>query len=459
VVRAYQQAVPLHTYADIAPDVMRLRRGARDILWPGGVRHFAVSSGTVSDGKIIPVTRQMLRLTRQFSLRVGWQYVRRSARVHILAGKHLTLPGRVEPDPVGGPGTWIGEVSGLVAQQAPWWLRKGYQAIPDDVLALPDWEEKMTRIASIVAEQDIRLIAMVPSWALVLFRILLDQRPGVQSIHEIWPHLQVFISGGVALASYRPLLEQLIGVDSVDFIETYGASEGFFSYQDDPGDPVMLLPLHSDIFYEFIPVEAGRTEHPERYTIAHVEPGVRYALCVTTCSGLWSYQVGDIIRFTRVTPPRIEVVGRTAEMLVRYGEALFLDEAQKALAHASKRLGVSVDEFHITVLPPTTECVPAHEWLIESDTLSPAGCDTFGAYLDAYLQRINRHYRIRRASRALEKPVVRVLPQGTFYRWLYREKGEIKSQTKIPRMSEERNVADGVLACAAINKTDRAYEV
>ena len=65
-----------------------------------------------------------------------------------------------------------------------------------------------------------------------------------------------------------------------------------------------------------------------------------------------------------------------------------------------------------------------------------------------HLQEVNRHYRIRREAEAFGAPTVEVLPSGTFYRWLQHEKERVTGQTKVPRMSEERDVADEVLRVA-----------
>src|SRR5690606_9237380 len=188
---------------------------------------------------------------------------------------------------------------------------------------LPNWERKLHAIAERTITMDVRSLVMAPTWALVFFRELLErhrQRTGRSARHvvEVWPNLQVFISGGVALSSYRDLLAETIGKPDLHFIETYGASEGFFSFQDRVDDPSMLVHLDNGIFYEFIRMDDLHDPSPRRLTIEQVEPDVRYALFVTTCSGFWSYGVGDVVRFTSVHPHRIVVAGRTIEMIDKY---------------------------------------------------------------------------------------------------------------------------------------------
>jgi hypothetical protein len=292
---------------------------------------------------------------------------------------------------------------------------------------------------------------MVPSWAIVLFDELIDiynerHDASVSTVGEVWPNLQVFIAGGVPLRSYRDLLEEKIGRD-IDFIETYGASEGFFSFQDDLDDPSMLLHLDNGVFYEFVRLDEKNDENPRRYTIADVEPGVRYSMHVTSSSGLWAYEVGDVVRFTSTYPHKITVAGRTSEMIDEYGEALYGDEAREALRHACDETGAHVVDYHIAPRKMNNGGLPGHEWVIEFEGgRRPPDLDAFSALLDTYLQEVNRHYQIRREANAFDAPTISAVPGGAFYDWLKATKDSISGQTKVPRMSDDRAVADGILA-------------
>ncbi len=454
VVAAYQDRVPLHRYADIEADVERVRAGTADVMWPGTATNFAISSGTVSDGKVIPISDETIDQNRSFSVGAGINYLKESLNPSFFGGAHLTLPGRVEEDP-NYPGTKAGEISGILAENAPGFFRTLYQAVPNEITFLSSWEEKLQAVAERTVDEDIRLLVMVPTWALNLFDLLIDlhnQRNNdtATTVGEVWPNLQVFISGGVALGSYRDLIEEKIGHD-IDFVETYGASEGFFSFQDELDDPSMLLHLDNGVFYEFVPLDERGDDAPSRYTIADVEPGVRYSMHVTSCSGLWAYEVGDVVRFTQTFPHKIAVAGRTSDMIDEYGEAIYGDEVQAALKEACEATDAHVADYHVAPRRATNGEQPGHEWLIEFER-APDDVSTFEHILDEYLQEVNRHYYIRREGDALEGPHVSVLPEGTFYRWLRATKDEISGQTKVPRMSANRDVADDVLAVTEQNR-------
>ncbi len=448
-VRIYQERVPLHEYPDIADDVQRMQAGGSDILSPGVTTHYAVSSGTTDAGKIIPVSDTMLRANKRFGTTVGLQYLIAKRRPGYLFGKHLGIPGRIEDD-ARYPGTLIGEVSGLQALFAPALYRYMLQAVPNEMAFMPHWNKKLKAIADHTMDMDVRTVILTPSWAPVLFKLLINNynaRHGtsINTVAEIWPRFNLFISGGVALSSYRSVLEDLVGNPKLDFMETYGASEGFFAFQTDPVDPSMLLHLDNEVFFEFVRLDEIGSASARRHTIADVEADVRYAPYLTTCSGLYGYKLGDVVRFTSTRPYKIVVAGRTAEMLDGYGEAVYGEDARQAIEAACAHTGAQLKDYHIAPRLIVTNRLPAHQWLVEFER-SPEAVDTFTRVLDEKLSEINRHYYIRREGQALDPPELVCLPPGTIASWLNATRAVVSTQTKVPRMRDNRSVADGILA-------------
>ena len=450
VVRAYQQRVSLSDYEDFRDPIERMRRGEEDVLWPGAVDRYGVSSGTASDGKVLPAPDAALRSKVRGSADAAFSYVVSSrGGWSLFGGKTLTLPGRVERDP-NYPGTLVGEGSALFSQRTASWFQHLYQAVPNEDLVWAGWKEKLRAVARRTVDTDVRAVVSVPSWMPVLFDMLREayaERHGRSpaTIREVWPNVRVFFSGGVALHPYRSLLERELG--PVDFVESYAATEGFFAFQDHP-DEDMLLHLDSGVFYEFVKVDDLDHDRPRRYTVEEVEPGVRYALFVTANCGLWAYCVGDVVRFTSTFPHRLVVAGRLAEMMDRYGEALFAEETRAALNRACQETGATVREYHVS--PRTTEAsdgAPRHQWLLEFER-PPASQRAFARLLDKHLCTTNRHYEIRRKTDALRAPEVVALPRGTFHRWLEHRHETVSAQTKVPRIADDRHVADPVMRLA-----------
>lgn len=447
LVGTYPDAVPFHTYEDYESDIRRIQRGEKDIIWPGQFSNFAVSSGTVSDGNIIPVSEEMLRKNRAFSYGVMRSYIRGTGDFRVLFGKTLSVPGRVEHNR-SQKKALVGEVSGLLAASTPGALRGIVNAVPTCIQNMENWEQKLDAIVEKSINRDVRSIVMVPSWAIVLFNKLIqrynrDYSRSAATVHEIWPNLSVFFSGGVALSVYRSLLERLVGGE-ISFVESYGASEGFFSFQDRRDAHDMLLHLDNGVYYEFVRMD-DNSSTPVRHSLKTVETGIGYRVLVSTCSGLWAYGVRDVIEFTSLSPHRIVITGRTSEVLDTYGEALYGKEAASAIQFACSQTGAMIHGYHIAPVDIGPNQTPRHQWFIEFDGAPPDPI-RFSQLLDEHIQSINRHYLIRREAQAFLAPEVTSLPEGAFYSWLKKSRGEVSAQSKVPRMSTDREIADQLLS-------------
>jgi hypothetical protein len=451
VSRAYRETVPLHAYEDKRSSVNRMRAGEPNILWPGRTRYFAASSGTTSSGRVVPVSAEMLASNRRFSVSVISNYLAKTRNTNILFGRHLSLPGWIEDDRED-LGTRIGQISAVLAESSAR-MSRPWRALDNKLSFIGDWEEKMAAIADHVLEQDVRLIVIAPSWCQVLFRLVSERHKSktgmLAPIGDIWPNLTTVITGGVALSGYRDLLQHHIGKREVDFVETYGASEGFMAFQNDLDDPAMLLHLANGVYYEFVPVDELGFENPARLSISEVETGVRYVPHLTSNSGFWSYCVGDVVKFTSLHPHKIVVAGRTVDMLDKYGEAVFGDEAHAALLAASLQTQAVVLNYHVTHTPPGLEQTPAHHWLIEFER-APADLRGFAGIIDSELKNAGHHYQDRREGLAFDSPTVTALKPGTFLSWMEQSGKQITVQTKVPAMSEERDFAEEILRYAGL---------
>ncbi len=165
-------------------------------------------------------------------------------------------------------------------------------------------------------EWDIAIIVGVPAWIQILLEKIVAYHK-LESIHDIWPNLQVYVHGGVAFDPYRKGFEKCLG-RPIYYIETYLASEGFMAYQSMPKQRSMKLVLNNGIFYEFVPfneqnfLPSGEI-HPDAKAIMidEVEEGHEYALLLSSCSGAWRYLIGDVIKFTSKEESEIVITGRT----------------------------------------------------------------------------------------------------------------------------------------------------
>ena len=446
-VAEYQARVPVRDYGQLKPWLERAAAGEESVAWPGRCRDWVKTSGTTSGDKVIPVTPEAFAAHK----RGGWDALLRAASLAgggqtLMGGPMLFLGGSTALRPLG-QGTQVGELSGLVASRLPWGFRGRYSPGPA-CAAIPDWEERLDAIAALATTQDLRLLSGMPSWLVIFFERVASHAEAaggrrLRSLGQLWPHLRVLIHGGVAFAPYADVFEEWLG-RRLPRVEVYPASEGFVGVQTESAGGLTLM-LDYGIFYEFVPVEDVGAETPRRHTVAEVELGRSYAVVMSTPAGLWSYTLGDTVRFTARDPLRLVITGRTRHHVNAFGENVIVEEVERALVRACRRTEAEVVEFTVAPRwPSATEARGGHEWLVEF-RVPPTEPDDFTRILDEGLATLNTDYRTKRSgSVGMVAPVVTTLPAGTFHRWM-RKAGRLGDQHKVARVTNDRTIAQELL--------------
>ncbi|MBP6696689.1 MAG: GH3 auxin-responsive promoter family protein, partial [Flavobacteriales bacterium] len=187
---------------------------------------------------------------------------------------------------------------------------------------------------------------------------------------------------------------------------------------------------------------------PQTKLLHEVEAGKQYALVISTNAGLWRYVPGDTVRFTSVAPYRIQVSGRTRSFINAFGEELIVENADRAIESAGKAMGAVVNEYTAGPIYMDGESAGGHEWIIEFERL-PENADAFTDALDAELRNLNSDYDAKRkGDRAMQRPVVHAVPQGTFHTWM-KQRGKLGGQHKVPRLANDRTYLEQLLPMLA----------
>lgn len=255
--------------------------------------------------------------------------------------------------------------------------------------------------------------------------------------------MEVFFHGAVAFGPYRQLFKELIPSKTVTYVDAYNASEGFFGIQDDPTDDDMLLMLDYGIFYEFIPMSSNGISEAEPVSLWDVEVGKNYAMIISTNAGLWRYNIGDTVRFTNTNPYRIKISGRTKHFINAFGEELVIENAEEAIAKCCELTGAVLGNFTAGPIYLEQNKKGGHEWIIEF-IKAPNSIDKFTRLLDENLKKLNSDYEAKRQNDlALVLPLIRVVPEGTFYKWM-KMKNKLGGQNKVPRLSNDRSHIESI---------------
>lgn len=439
----FKAKIPLQKYNHIKPWVDRLMTGEQTLLWPTETRWFAKSSGTTSSrSKLIPVTKESLvDCHYKGGKDLLGMYYSNHPNTRLFNGRHLIVGGSAEVNQLS-ERSYFGDLSAIIVKNLPWWCE--LRRTPSKKIALmSDWEEKIEKMAQSTLNEDVHIIAGVPSWTMVLANRILEIS-GKNTLKEVWPNLELFMHGGVSFDPYREGFEKIIGCKEMNYIETYNASEGFFGIQD--GENGMLLMLDYGIFYEFIPMESYQEEFSQNVIpLEQVQKGVNYAMVISTNGGLWRYIIGDTVEFTSISPYRIKITGRTKSFINAFGEELIVENAEKAIAEACKITNAQIKEYTACPIYMENNESGAHEWCIEFSK-QPNEMERFESILDETLRKINSDYDAKRFHNfVLNPPKINTLPKGTFDQWL-RSKGKLGGQNKIPRLSNSREFVEQLLS-------------
>jgi hypothetical protein len=431
----FRKRVPVRDYEAFRPYIDRIIKGEKDVLWPGKPIYFCKTSGTTSGTKYIPISKESIHNHIGSTRDALLNYIHKTGNARFLDGKLIFLSGSPVLSEVGG--IPLGRLSGIVNHHVPGYLRTN-QMPSYKTNCIEDWEKKVRKIAQETINSRMTLISGIPSWVQMYFEVLQDMSDG-KAIGDLFPDFSLFVYGGVNYEPYRARFEKLIG-RSIDSLELFPASEGFFAYQDAFPSEGLLLVLNSGIFYEFIPADAFFTENPPRLSLEEVELGVNYVLLLSNNAGLWAYNIGDTVKFVSKDPYRVIVSGRIKHFTSAFGEHVIAEEVEQALREAA--LGENVEIVEFTVAPQVTpeSGLPYHEWFMEFSAL-PANPDRFRLKIDKALQERNIYYKDLIKGNVLQPLVIRSVQKDAFVQYMKAE-GKLGGQNKVPRLSNDRKIAN-----------------
>lgn len=436
--------VPIRDYEDLKPYVEKVVAGESDILWPGKPIYFAKTSGTTSGAKYIPITKASIKEQVNASRNAILNYIHETGNVDFVDGRWIFLQG--SPELKKQNGINLGRLSGISAHYVPNYLQKN--RLPSwETNCIEDWETKVNAIVGETIDENMTVIAGIPSWVQMYFEKLNDRSK--KKVGELFNNFNLFIYGGVNYEPYRAKFEDLIG-RRVDSIELFPASEGFFAYQNSQKETGMLLLLNSGIFYEFVKAHEFFEDNRKRITLKDVEMGVNYVMIISTNAGLWAYNLGDTVQFISLNPYKIIVSGRIKHFISAFGEHVIAKEVEEAMQNAIKGTNALVNEF--TVAPqitPKEDELPFHEWLIEFEQM-PKDLEKFIQILDTSLQEQNSYYFDLIDGSILQTLKILPIKIGGFQDYM-KSIGKLGGQNKVQRLSNDRKVADVLSTFSKVN--------
>ena len=465
----YQKQVPLITYADIQQDMEQVAGGAKNVFTAEDPMMFAQTSGTTGKPKFIPVTPTDQGRAHKDQMRT-WLYHAQKAHPGILDYKVVSM---VSPAIEGytESGVPFGSTSGHIYKNMPGVVRRAY-SIPYEVFEIEDYQAKYYTIMRISLEHDVHFLATAnPSSILQLMDkaneysedLIDDIRSGkLSSQQDVEPAIRQLVEkrlrpnpkraaqleamrsrrdGRLVPGDYWPGLG-LIGcwkggtvghylekfdpwfnpdgtrpVPVRDWGYLSSEARGSIPLSDEDSKGVLTVATN---FFEFVAVDEveAKPDNPESWpflTVADLEMDGEYYIFVTTTSGLYRYDINDVIQVAGryQQTPEIVFLRKGRGMTNITGEKLSVNQVIDGVQRAARASGLIPAHFKAEA-DTDRSC-----YILRVEFAGHTGEEQQLAFLqevDRYLKEVNIEYKAKRDSSRLGAPVMHVMREGWYER-------------------------------------------
>ena len=438
---AFRKEVPYFDYNSLHKNWWyKIHEGEEDVTWTGSPSYFALSSGTTGKtSKRIPVTDDMISAIRSS----GIKQVTSLNNFELPADffeKDIMMLGS-STDLAEKDDHLEGEISGISASNIPFWF-KGYYKPGEEIAKIEDWDERVNHIAENAKSWDIGALSGIPAWIELMLQKVIEHH-NLENIHEIWPNLKVYTSGGVAFGPYEKSFKALLG-KPVTVIDTYLASEGYIATQTRPETDAMQLNTENGIYFEFVPMnpdyineDGSLKQNAPSVSLDNVVLNQDYILIISTVSGAWRYLIGDTIEFKDVEKAEIKITGRTKFFLNTVGSQLSVNKMDDAIQYLEEKFATQITEYTICA-KRFEDGEFYHSWYLGTELKEDNS--KIVNELDNYLKEANKNYKVAR-SKALKGVKVNIIPVEKFYDWNDNNKKK-GGQVKMERVMKESKFAE-----------------
>lgn len=461
--RLFRHLVPANDFEALRPYVERHKQGERDVLFPGKPVMYATTSGTTSAPKWVPMTRKYLKDVYGIMSHVWiWNFIKH--RKMALAGHIFAIVGK-ECEGNAPDGTIFGSVSGVLVRDIPKIIKRRYTA-PASVMSIEDYTARNYTLMRLALQHwDVTLWASAnPSTILELqrsvdehldemiddiekgtlseqfnipaeiraelesymrplperaaeLRQLRDENGGRILPKQYWPALQILSTwkcGNTKI--YMEKMLHFFDLEQTFYQELgYIATECRFGFSlDETNESVMFPHLH---YYEFVAEEELESPRKHFLQLDELQPGHRYCAYVTTFSGLYRYNMNDLIEVggKYQKTPTIHMVSKVNGIVSLTGEKLYEPQFIDAVHQTEQDTGVKTSFF--VGFADVNQSVYHFYFEFEDPETPQETADVFAQKVDEHLCDINIEYASKRASFRLHPPQAHRLIRNAYARF------------------------------------------
>lgn len=461
--RLYRLYVPVNdSYETLRPYVERHKHGEENVLFPGKPDMYATTSGTTSEPKWIPMTHKYLKdVYGKMSHIWTWNFVKHRSR--IFGGRIFTTVGK-ECEGYAPDGTLFGSVSGVLVRDIPQIIKKHYTA-PASVMAIPDYGTRNYVLMRLALQyRDVTLWATAnPSTILELLRALNENTEqmindiekgtiseDVDIPYEIRSELDAYVAphperaaelrqilaekGHLYPKDFWPWLQYLSTwkcgntkiymdkyMDQFNWDKTFYQELGYIATEcrfgfslDDTNESVLFPQFH---YYEFVEESELDSPHKHFLQIDELELGKRYCAYVTTYSGLFRYNMNDLVEvggFYKNTPT-VHMISKVNGIVSMTGEKLYEPQFMDAVHQAEAETGIKTKFF--VGFAEVEESKYHFYFEFQDEKINQEQAETFTKVVDEKLQHINVEYESKRQSFRLHAPETHILLSNAYARF------------------------------------------
>ena len=461
--RLYRQYVPVNdSFETLRPYVERHKNGETNVLFPGKPDMYATTSGTTSEPKWIPMTHKYLKDVYGKMTHIWiWNFICHRSRIF---GGHLFTTVGKELEGYAPDGTVFGSVSGVLVRDVPKIIKKHYTA-PAAVMSIDDYAARnYTLMRLALQHRDLTLWATAnPSTILELLRTLnenteemindiehgtlswnfeisdyiraeldaymspqplraaelrrLLQEHGKLMPKHFWPWLQLLSTW--KCGNTKIYMEKYM--DQFDWSKTFYQELGYIATEcrfgfslDDTNESVLFPHFH---YYEFVEESELDKPHKHYLQIHELEQGKRYCAYVTTYSGLFRYNMNDLVEVGGkfYDTPTVHMVSKINGIVSMTGEKLYEPQFIDAVHKAEELMGVKTKFF--VGFADISESKYHFYYEFVDEKIDQETTDEFTKVVDRKLQEINNEYESKRASFRLKAPQAHILLSNAYARF------------------------------------------
>ncbi|MCQ2116275.1 MAG: GH3 auxin-responsive promoter family protein [Bacteroidales bacterium] len=453
----YQKSIKAGDYEDFRPYVNKMKEGASDVLFQGRPLLYATTSGSTGEPKWIPISEAYLNnIYGKMNKTWLFNFIKNAPKVY--EGSIVSIVGKqiegYTPD-----GTIYGSVSGFTQARCPGFVRKLY-ASPSAIFNIEDYTARNYAIMRMGIERNVTLCVTANPSTMVEMQHNVDFwwdeyvkdiengtmsdkvqipedirkacepyfKPNPERAQELrelkakygkvlpkhfWPNLHLLTTW--KCGNTQIYLDKLEGCfpDDMFYQEfAYFSSECRAGLVLDDSIETTLFPhMH---YYEFKKAEEFDDPDAPYYQLHELEEGKQYCPFVTTFSGLYRYNMNDILQVGSpfVNTPRVHMISKVNGIVTITGEKLYEGQFINAVNQAVATTGLKLEYFAGYANLKESR----YDWYFEftDKTVSQEQAEEFGKLVDENIQKINIEYEAKRKSFRLKDQAVFRLQEKSF---------------------------------------------